>query len=77
MPAGGKPDVRDRRQYVSGAQGETIGFRKGGTVDDPTDPTDPSGATPQRAREDGIEQGFEIGYTAQLAERVVRLIGDS
>lgn len=74
MPAGGKPDVRARRQYVSGAQGETIGFRKGGTVDDPTDP---SGATLQRAREDGIEQGFEIGYTAQLAERGVRLIGDS
>ncbi|MET7949192.1 hypothetical protein [Micromonospora sp. NPDC005324] len=69
--------------YVSGAQGETIGFRRG-TVDAPTDP---SGATLQRAREDGIEQGFEIGYTAQLAERGVtpllhrarrsRLMGDS
>lgn len=70
--------------YVSGSQGETVGFRKGASVDGPTDP---SGATLQRAREDGIEQGFEIGYTAQLAERGVtpllpraqrsRLTGDS
>ncbi|MFF0154840.1 hypothetical protein [Micromonospora sp. NPDC005203] len=43
-----------------------MGFRKGSTLDAPTDP---SGATLQRARENGIEQGFEIGYTAQFAER--------
>ncbi|MGW5556823.1 hypothetical protein ACWER9_06325 [Micromonospora sp. NPDC003944] len=70
--------------YVAGSQGDTIGFRRGSSVDGPTDP---SGATLQRAREDGIEQGFEIGYTAQLAERGVtplrqrarrsRLMGDS
>ncbi|WP_433310024.1 hypothetical protein ACQP0U_21755 [Micromonospora sp. CA-269861] len=59
---------------MSGTQGETIGIRKGGTADDPTDP---SGATLQRARDDGIEQRFEIGHTAQLAERGVPLIGDS
>ncbi|MEV0809705.1 hypothetical protein [Micromonospora sp. NPDC050200] len=48
--------------------------------------TGPSGVRLQRAREDGIEQGFEIGYRAQLAERGVtplprprrpRLTGDS
>lgn len=39
---------------ASGSQGETVGFRKGGTVDAPTDP---SGATLQAAREAGIEQG--------------------
>ncbi|MFG1884005.1 hypothetical protein [Micromonospora sp. NPDC049102] len=69
--------------YVAGTQGETIGFRRG-TVDGPTDP---SGLSLQRAREDGIEQGFEIGYTAHLAEMGVtpllprarrsRLMGDS
>ncbi|MGC4770820.1 hypothetical protein ACLQ25_17830 [Micromonospora sp. DT44] len=50
--------------YVTGTQGETVGFRRG-TVDGPTDP---AGLTLQRAREDGIEQGFEIGYTAHRAE---------
>ncbi|MEV4842215.1 hypothetical protein AB0K20_03175 [Micromonospora matsumotoense] len=58
--------------YVSRAsQGDTVGIRTIATVDAGTDP---AGATIQRAREDGIEQGFEIGYRAQLAERGIPLL---
>lgn len=63
-------------------QGDAVGIRAG-TVDAPTDP---SGSALQRAREDGIEEGFDIGLKVQLAERGVtpiprprrpRLTGDS
>lgn len=69
--------------YVSQAsQGDTVGMR----IPSVDTQTDPAGVTIQRAREDGIEQGFEIGYRAQLAElgipllptaRRPRLTGDS
>lgn len=84
-PARTKPAASCRAPaiYTSRAsQGETVGIRAG-TVEAPTDP---SGRALQRAREDGIEEGFDIGLKVQLADRGVtplprprrpRLTGDS
>ncbi|MFE7869782.1 hypothetical protein ACFUYE_05455 [Micromonospora humida] len=58
--------------YVSRAsQGDTVGIRTMATVDDRTDP---AGVTIQQAREEALEQGFEIGYRAREAERGVTLL---
>lgn len=69
--------------YVSGpGQGEAAAARPASVEA----PTDPSGSALQQAREDGMEQGFDLGYRAQLADRGVtplprprrpRLTGDS
>ncbi|SCL31799.1 hypothetical protein GA0070616_4334 [Micromonospora nigra] len=69
--------------YASASsQGATVGILAT-TVDAATDP---AVAAVRRAREDGIEQGFEIGYQARLADvgvtplgpaRARRLTGDS